>query len=234
LIRGASIGRVRSWHHRAVSRGRRTWALTGVVTAFVLAVSTAGVAVTLERDAVAAGRDLGRASGEAARPSPIPFAQVAAGLVSDVSIPLPQPEPSPADPYAPTPEIRLGQLEIPSIGLSQPLFAGVTLTAVNRGPGHWPGTAMPGELGNVFVAGHRTTYTRPFWDLDLVKPGDELIFTTEAGRFVYVLERTEIVTPDRMDIVNQRYERTATLMACHPKGSARYRIVGHFRLRDGA
>jgi sortase A len=197
-------------------------------------VSTAGVAVTLERDAAAAGHHLGRASGEAARPSPLPFAQVAAGLVSDISFPLPRPEAVPEDPHAPTPEIRLGNVEIPSIGLSQPLFAGVTLTSINRGPAHWPGTAMPGELGNVVVAGHRTTYTRPFFDLDRLKPGDELVFNTSAGRFVYMLERTEIVTPDRMDIVDQQYERTATLFACHPKGSARYRIVGHFRLREAA
>lgn len=154
-------------------------------------------------------------------------------LVTSLTADLPVPQPVPADARAPTPEVRHGTLEIPAIGLSQPLFEGVTLTAIDRGPSLWPGTAMPGELGNVVVAGHRTTRTRPFWDLDLVQPGDELIFTMADGsRHVYVLERTEIVDETAMHIVNQSYEYRATLFACHPKGSARQRIVGHFTLQS--
>lgn len=149
----------------------------------------------------------------------------------DTSVALPVPEPSPANAYAPTPEVRHGQLEIPAIGLSQPLFEGVTLTAINRGPSHWPGTAMPGELGNVVIAGHRTTYTKPFWALNELNPGDELIFTVGGERIVYELERTEIVAPDATHIVDQTHEHRATLFACHPRGSARQRIVGHFRLK---
>lgn len=146
---------------------------------------------------------------------------------------LPVPEPPPLDPRAPTPEIRHGLLEIPSIGLSQPFFEGVTLTAIDRGPSHWPGTAMPGQLGNVVIAGHRTTKTRPFWDLDLVQPGDELIFTMTSGdRYVYVLDRTEIVDGSDVSIITQSYGYTATLFACHPKGSAAQRIVGRFRLQS--
>ena len=92
---------------------------------------------------------------------------------------------------------------------------------------------MPGELGNVVVAGHRTTRTRPFWDLDLVQPGDELIFTMDDGaRHVYVLDRIEIVDDEAMHIVDQTYGYRATLFACHPKGSARQRIVGHFTLQQ--
>lgn len=149
----------------------------------------------------------------------------------DPSAPLPQPEDPPLDPYEPTPEVRHGTLEIPAIGLSQPLFEGVSLTAINRGPSHWPGTAMPGQLGNVVVAGHRTTYTRPFWDMQALQPGDEMIFTMNDGsRYVYALERLEIVDPMAMRIVDQTYEYRATIFACHPRGSARQRIVGHFRM----
>ena len=140
--------------------------------------------------------------------------------------------PPPANPYAPEPEIRHGTLEIPAIGLSQPLFEGVSLTAINRGPSHWPGTAMPGELGNVVVAGHRTTYTRPFWDLQALQAGDELIFTMDDGsRHVYELDRISIVGPEDVHIVDQTRAHTATLFACHPRGSARQRIVGHFTMR---
>ncbi len=158
----------------------------------------------------------------------------AAAVVDDVdtSVPLPVPENPPADPYAAEPEIRHGTLEIPSIGLSQTLFEGVSLTAINRGPSHWPGTAMPGEVGNVVVAGHRTTYSKPFWDLQAVQPGDELIFTMADGaRHVYVLDEIEIVSPTDVHIVEQTHERTATLFACHPRGSARQRIVGHFSMQ---
>lgn len=150
----------------------------------------------------------------------------------DTTTPLPVPEDPPADPYAPEPEIRHGALEIPAIGLRQPLFEGVSLTAINRGPSHWPGTAMPGELGNVVVAGHRTTYTRPFWDLQALQPGDELIFDMNDGsRHVYELDRIEIVMPTDVHIVEQTHAHTATLFACHPRGSARQRIVGHFTMK---
>lgn len=149
----------------------------------------------------------------------------------DTSAPLPVPENPPADPYAPEPEIRHGTLAIPAIGLDQPFFEGVSLTAINRGPSHWPGTAMPGEIGNAVVAGHRTTYTRPFWDLQALQPGDELIFTMADGtEHVYELDRLEIVSPTDVHIVDQTYDRTATLFACHPRGSARQRIVAHFTM----
>ncbi len=144
---------------------------------------------------------------------------------------LPVPEAPPANAYAPTPEIRHGMLEIPAIGLAQPFFEGVTLTAINRGPSHWPGSAMPGEIGNVVIAGHRTTYTKPFWSLNELTPGDELIFTMGTDRIVYVLDRIEVVVPTDIHIIEQTPEPTATLFACHPRGSARQRIVGHFRLK---
>src|SRR3546814_4878588 len=71
---------------------------------------------------------------------------------------------------------------------------------------------MPGELGNVVIAGHRTTYSRPFWDLDLVQPGAELIFTMNDGtRHVYTLDRTEVVDDEAIHIVDQSYGYRATL-----------------------
>lgn len=188
----------------------------GVAAAAVAIAQTAEPAVEAELDPLA-GITLQTAS-------------VAAEV--DTSAPLPVPENPPADPYAFEPEVRHGQLEIPAIGLSQPFFEGVSLTAINRGPSHWPGTAMPGEVGNVVIAGHRTTYTRPFWDLQALQPGDELSFIMGDGtRHVYELDRLEVVLPTDVHIVEQTHARTATLFACHPRGSARQRIVGHFRMR---
>jgi sortase A len=146
-------------------------------------------------------------------------------------VPLPVRAPAPRDPYAPTPDVVHGTLSLPTIGMEQGLHEGVTLTAIDRGPSHWPGTAMPGEVGNVVVAGHRVTHTRPFYDLDRLRPGDPLIFTMNDGTtWTYELTETTIVSPDAMHVVDQTPERTATLFACHPKGSAAQRIVAHFRL----
>jgi sortase A len=147
---------------------------------------------------------------------------------------LPAPDAPPTDEHAPTPDVVHGTLALPTIGVEQSLHEGITLTAIDRGPSHWPGTAMPGEIGNVVVAGHRVTHSRPFHDLDQLQPGDPLVFTlTDSSRWTYELTSVEIVAPDAMHIVEQTPDRTATLFACHPKGSAAQRIVAHFRLVDG-
>ncbi|MBI4885142.1 MAG: class E sortase [Actinobacteria bacterium] len=137
---------------------------------------------------------------------------------------LPVPE-APPEPRAKEPKVGLGSIEIPKLSINKTLFEGVSLTTLDRGPGHWPGTALPGEIGNVVVGGHRTSHDRPFRYLDQLVPGDEVIFTIAAGRFVYHVTRTEIVTPDSMWIINQTEAYTATLFACHPVGSTRERIV---------
>jgi sortase A len=90
---------------------------------------------------------------------------------------------------------------------------------------------MPGQLGNVVVAGHRVTHTHPFYDLDQLRPGDPLVFTLADGtRWTYEYTSTEIVTPDALRIVDQTPDYTATLFACHPQHSAAQHIVAHFRL----
>ena len=131
----------------------------------------------------------------------------------------------PADEYAAEPAIVLGSIEIPKLGLSVPLNQGISLSTIDRGPSYWPGTAMPGQVGNVVVAGHRVTRTRPFRNIDQLVAGDEIIFTVEGVRSVYVVNGDEIVTPDAMRIVDPTPTPTATLFACHPPGSARYRYV---------
>jgi len=73
--------------------------------------------------------------------------------------------------------------------------------------------------------GHRTTNSRPFWDLDKLRPGDEVIFTRGAGRFTYRVRETRIVDAREVSVVNNTPDATFTLIACHPKGSARQRIV---------
>lgn len=137
---------------------------------------------------------------------------------------LPTPEPPPAA-HADEPYTELGTIEIPKLQVEKPLLEGVTLTTLDRGPGHWPGTALPGHLGNVVIGGHRTSKDRPFRHIDQLVPGDEVILTTLEGRFVYKVRETKVVTPDAMWIVDQHKDHTATLFACHPVGSTKERII---------
>lgn len=135
------------------------------------------------------------------------------------------PEAPPANPRAAVPIVKIGEIQIPKIGLVHPVFEGVTLTVIDKGPGHWPGSAVPGQLGNAVFAGHRTTKSRPFRRLDELKPGDDIIFKMDNGTFTYKVTGTKIVTPKDVHIVNPTPDATVTLFACHPPGSARQRIV---------
>jgi sortase A len=145
--------------------------------------------------------------------------------------------PSLPTPIAPPPEdgtteetFEVGTLEIPRTGLRVPFYEGIRLSTLDRGPGHWPGTAMPGDAGNVVLAGHRTSHHAEFRRLDELAPGDEVIMHTPAGRFVYRVASTEIVSPEAVWIADQTPDRTATLFACHPPGSVRERIVVRMEL----
>ena len=159
------------------------------------------------------------------------FPYVATPTTTPVAVPvLPKPVAAPRDPRAAEPRSDLGVIEIPKIGLKATMLEGIRLTTLDRGPGHWPGTAMPGSPGNVVVAGHRTSHSKPFRHIDALAPGDEVIFSMPNGRFVYHVVFTELVTPDRLDITNQTSAKTATLFACHPPGSTKQRIVVHLIL----
>lgn len=149
--------------------------------------------------------------------------------------PLPgslQPIAVPADPYAEEAVVPLGTVEIPKIGLAHPVFHGITMRNIDRGPSHWPGTALPGEAGNTVFAGHRATMTRPFRNIDQLVPGDQVIFTVNARRSVYVVTGSSIVLPSALEIVDQTPTATGTLFACHPPGSAKYRYVVHLGLQS--
>jgi sortase A len=128
------------------------------------------------------------------------------------------------------PPREIGRIEIPKIGLIHPTFEGIELPQLHHGPGHWPGSAMPGQAGNVVFAGHRVTHTRPFLDIDKLTPGDRVIMTTAAGSFAYEVTGSQVVGPKDTWIVNPTPDATMTLFACHPKGSAAKRLVVRGRL----
>jgi LPXTG-site transpeptidase (sortase) family protein len=124
----------------------------------------------------------------------------------------------------------LGSIEIPRIGVALPFREGIDMPILDRGPGHWPGTALPGQPGNVVLAGHRVSHNADFRHLDALSPGDAVIFTTASGRFEYHVTSVEIVDPNALWIVDQTATATATLFACHPPGSVSQRIVVHLAL----
>ena len=91
---------------------------------------------------VAAGCGGGSGDGAAAAPTTTTTTGVPTSTTTTTVV-LPTPEPPPPDPYAPTPIVEMGSIEIPRIGLTHAIYEGVTLTVLDRGPGHWPGTAQP-------------------------------------------------------------------------------------------
>lgn len=165
-------------------------------------------------------------------PTTVPPTTIPPTTVPETTIPaaLPVPAEIPVNPRAKVPVVQVGSIEIPKIGVNKPMFDGVTLTVLDNGPGHWTGTALPGQMGNVVVAGHRTSHDRPFRNIDQLVAGDEVIFNTADGRFVYLVTGTQIVLPTAVEIINQTPAYTATLFACHPVGSTRERIVVHLAL----
>ena len=137
---------------------------------------------------------------------------------------LPQPENIPPEDTI-EPEVVVGGIAIPRIDVMQTLYRGVTLPTLDKGVGWWPGTAMPGQVGNVVLGGHRTSKKKPFRNIDQLQPGDEILLSSADGDFVYIVDRTFIVEPTDVWIIDQTTDATLTLFACHPPGSTRERIV---------
>jgi len=103
-------------------------------------------------------------------------------------------------------------LRIPSIHLTAPVFEGTDDLTLNRGLGRIAGTGMPGE-GNLGIAGHRDGFFRSLKD---IAPGDAIEITTNSETDTYVVERTEIVAPDNVSVLNPQPKALLTLVTCYP------------------
>jgi sortase A len=119
----------------------------------------------------------------------------------------------------------LTRIIIPAIDVDVVVVEGVGSSALRAGAGHYPSTPLPCEPGNVAIAGHRTTYGRPFHDLDLLQPGDEIILRVPIGECRYLVTGTTIVRPDDIGVVAPTMDPRLTLTTCHPENSARERLV---------
>ena len=126
-------------------------------------------------------------------------------------------------------------VRIPRFGAdyARPVLEGTSRDILQDGIGHYDGTALPGAVGNFAVAGHRTTYGRPFHDIDTLRPGDLIVVETRTAYSVYAVKRHEIVEPTHVQVVApvpdrpgvKPTERWMTMTACHPKYSAAKRYV---------
>jgi len=126
----------------------------------------------------------------------------------------------------PTPEgDAVAILRIPGIGLEKAVVEGVSLPALKRGPGHYPGTPLPGQPGNAAVAGHRTTYGAPFSRLDELQAGDPILVTTRQGRFRYEVASKKVVKPSETTVLDGTGDDRLTLTTCEPRYSAARRLV---------
>ena len=124
------------------------------------------------------------------------------------------------------PLVPMGRLVIPRTGLDQAMHDGIAQNVINAGPAHWPGTALPGGVGNLVIAGHRTTHSKPFFGNATLRNGDQIIVVSPTGwRFVYVVDKSFVVANTAMWIKDQGPGRRITMFTCHPIGSARQRLV---------
>jgi sortase A len=143
--------------------------------------------------------------------------------------------PPPAKPLPPIPGGGIAILHIPRLGndYSKVIVEGVATDDLKKGPGHYPGTALPGQVGNFVVSGHRTTYGAPFNRLDEVKPGDAVVVETRDMWFTYRVQQQEIVSPRAIEVTFPvpghqgavPTQRLFTFTTCNPKYSARQRLV---------
>lgn len=146
------------------------------------------------------------------------------------------PEPGSGEAFALVHVPRFGDAAV--IGAAQGVGLGEVL---NDGVlGHYPGTAMPGAVGNAAFAGHRTTYGRPLARIDELQPGDPLVVEQGDAWYVYRVTGASVVAPDRVEVIApvpgdpgaEPTRRLITLTACHPEYSARQRYVVHGELES--
>jgi len=119
----------------------------------------------------------------------------------------------------------LGRFEIPRLNLSYALLEGTDNRTLDKSIGHVEGTGLPGEIGNIGIAGHRNTHFRK---LEWIRRGDEIVLTSPQGRFRYVVEWSRMFTPGDIEVLDVSHGPAVTLITCFPfeyVGSAPLRLI---------
>jgi sortase A len=141
----------------------------------------------------------------------------------------------------------VGFVKIDEIGVNKVVVQGTDRDELKKGPGHYPATPLPGQVGNAAIAGHRTTYGAPFFDLDKLEVGDEIVATTLVGPYTYEVKWIHVVKPTDVwvagpvegwaghtppGLVVDPSQAWLTLTTCNPKYSARERLIVHALLKE--
>jgi sortase A len=117
-------------------------------------------------------------------------------------------------------------LTIPKIDVDYVVVEGTDTESLKKGPGHYSQTSYPWEdAGTVGIAGHRTTYGAPFWSLDELREGDEIVLATEFGLFEYRVTRSKIIEPSDGSVLRDTKRPTLVLTTCTPRFSAAQRLI---------
>jgi len=137
-------------------------------------------------------------------------------------------------PAAPAAGAPFATISIPAIGLHALVREGVSQRVLDLGPGHYPGSGIPGGRRAVAIAGHRVTHTRPFLRINELERGQRIVLTRRSRRFVYRVSAMRVVDPaDVWPIRMRPTVQRLVLTACHPPHSDRKRLVVFAKLVDG-
>ena len=121
----------------------------------------------------------------------------------------------------------IGRLDVPRFGISVIVLQGIAENTLTVGAGHVPETPLPGAAGNIVIAAHRDTFFRK---LDGIRPGDRIQVATLRGSYEYIVDSTEVVDPDDIQVMESRGRSELTLITCYPfylVGPAPKRFIVH-------
>ena len=124
----------------------------------------------------------------------------------------------------------IGRITIAKIGASYDIVQGTDAASLEKGPGHYPSTSLPGLGQTVAIAGHRTTYLAPFRHIDALTPGNRIVLKMPYAKFTYVVQYHKIVLPTAVWVTNNVGYDRLVLSACNPLYSAAQRIIVFARL----
>ena len=132
---------------------------------------------------------------------------------ASLGAPPTDPRAEPDVPLAAAADGLIGRMEISRLGLSAVVVEGIDKRTLRRAVGHIPGTALPGQSGNVGIAGHRDTFFRPLKDIQV---DDIITLTTRGGEYRYRVVSSRVVSPDDVEVLNPAGNEVLTLVTCHP------------------
>jgi sortase A len=119
----------------------------------------------------------------------------------------------------------IARIRIPALGLRRIVVEGTDHDSLQRGPGRYLQSAMPGEGQLVYIAGHRTTYGAPFSRIDRLRKGDRIVFELPYATFEYAVTGSRVVTATDTAVLKSKGREQLVLQACHPRFFATHRLL---------